>query len=189
MARPRMIDRAAVLRASLAVADEHGIDALTMQAVAERLGVTSMALYRHVENKQDLLDGVVESLLNEIPPPSEDQPWDEQLSTMGQALRATARRHPSVFPLLLQRPATTPGAERVRQRVYSALRHAGVAEGRRRAGRTADQHHRLGLRGIGGGRTIPCPLPKSLDADYAALEDIIRIGLTSYVASPGPGRQ
>ena len=68
MARPRLIDRASVLRASLAIADEHGIDALTMQTVAERLGVTSMALYRHVENKQDLLDGVVESLLNEIPP-------------------------------------------------------------------------------------------------------------------------
>ncbi|HEY5013008.1 MAG TPA: TetR family transcriptional regulator, partial [Acidimicrobiia bacterium] len=51
MARPRQIDRAAVLRASLAIADKRGIDALTMQAVAERLGVTPMALYRHVENK------------------------------------------------------------------------------------------------------------------------------------------
>ena len=95
MARPRQIDRATVLRASLAVADERGVDALTMQAVAERLGVTPMALYRHVENKQDLLDGIVESLLDEIAPPSDDQPWDEQLSSMGQAC---ARRRGATRP-------------------------------------------------------------------------------------------
>ena len=42
------------------MADEKGIEALTMAAVAERLGVTPMALYRHVAYKTDLLDGLVE---------------------------------------------------------------------------------------------------------------------------------
>ena len=50
-----------MIDASLAIADERGLDAVTMKAVADRLSVTPMALYRHVTNKADLLDGVVES--------------------------------------------------------------------------------------------------------------------------------
>jgi Bacterial regulatory proteins, tetR family len=59
--RTAQISRAAILSAGLAIADEHGLSAVTMQAVARRLRVTPMALYRHVANKDDLLDG---------PPPS-----------------------------------------------------------------------------------------------------------------------
>ncbi len=181
MARPRQIDRAAILRASLAIADERGVDALTMQAVADHLGVTPMALYRHVENKQDLLDGVVESLLDEIAPSSDDDPWDEQLSKMGQAIRAAARRHPTVFPLLLQLPATTPGARRARARVYRSLRRAGVA---------ADDLERverlistivLGFAASEVSGRFRAHSRKALDADYAALEDLIRRGLAPYL--------
>lgn len=184
MARPRQIDRVAVLRASLAVADERGVDALTMQAVAERLGVTPMALYRHVENKQDLLEGIVESLLDEIAPPSDDQPWDEHLSSMGQALRTAARRHPAVFPLLLQLPATTPGARRVRERVYRTLRQAGVAEADVARVERLISTIVLGFAASEVSGRFRAHSRKTLDADYAALEDIIRIGLTTYVASP-----
>jgi AcrR family transcriptional regulator len=184
MARPRQIDRAAVLRASLAIADDRGVDALTMQAVAERLGVTPMALYRHVENKQDLLDGIVESLLDEIAPPSDDQPWDQQLSSMGQALRTTARRHPAVFPSLLQLPATTPGARRVRTRVYRTLRQAGVAEADVARVERLISTIVLGFAASEVSGRFRAHSRKTLDADYAALEDIILIGLTAYVASP-----
>ena len=185
MARPRQIDRAAVLRASLAVADAHGLDAVTMQAVADRLGVTPMALYRHVENKSDLLDGVVESLLDEIPEPDEDQTWDEQLTAMGHAVRTTARRHPTVFPLLLQLPATTPGARRVHDRVYQALRNAGVAK------RDVERVERLlstmilGFAASEASGRFRAHSRKVLDADYAALEQIIRVGLASLL-EPGP---
>lgn len=85
-----------------------------MQAVADRLGVTPMALYRYEANKADLLD--------EITPPDGAARWDDQLLAMGQAVRAVAHRHPSVFPLLLQRPASTPAAHRVRDRVCEILR-------------------------------------------------------------------
>ena len=176
MARPRLIDRATVLRASLAVADEHGVDTFTMQAVAERLGVTPMALYRHVENKQDLLDGIVESLLDEIPSPSDDQPWDEQLSTMGQAIRATARRHPSVFPLLLRLPATTPGAKRVRQRVYRALENAGVAEADVARVERLISTIVLGFAASEVSGRFRAHSRKVLDANFAALQDIIQMG-------------
>jgi AcrR family transcriptional regulator len=183
MARPRQIDRAAVLRASLAIADEGGLDGVTMHAVAERLGVTPMALYRHVENKGDLLDGVVESLLDEIPDPRDDIPWDEQLSAMGQAIRATARRHPAVFPLLLQLPATTAGARRVRQRVYRALRGAGVAEAEVERVERLISTMVLGFAASEASGRFRSHSRKVLDADYAALEQLIRIGLTSSLTA------
>jgi len=85
-----------------------------------------MALYRHVANKADLLDGVVELLLTEFPPPPSELPWSERLATLSGSIRESARRHPSVFPLLLQRPAATAQARRTRQGVYVALEEAGV---------------------------------------------------------------
>ncbi len=110
------------------MADEQGLAAVTMQAVADRLGVTAMALYRHVANKADLLDGVVESILLEVPLPDPADAWPDRLSALARGTRAAARRHPQIFPLLLQRAAVTPGARRTREVVYAALREAGLAE-------------------------------------------------------------
>jgi AcrR family transcriptional regulator len=105
-----------------------GLAGLTMQAVADRLGVTPMALYRHVANKADLLDGVVERLLLEVTLPDPEADLVERLRALARGIRKVARRHPNVFPLLLQRAAVTPGARRVRGVVYQALRDAGLAE-------------------------------------------------------------
>jgi AcrR family transcriptional regulator len=126
--RPAQIDRASVLAASLQLADEQGLAAVTMQAVADRLGVTPMALYRHVTNKADLLDGVVESILLEVPLPDPKDAWPDRLNALSRGTRKAALRHPEVFPLLLQRAAVTPGARRVRDVVYGALREAGLDE-------------------------------------------------------------
>ena len=124
MPRPARLDRTAVLTAALAIADAEGLGAVSMHAVAARLGVTAMALYRHVGNKDALLDGLVERLLEEIEPPRTGPALD-QLVAMGAALRRIARRHPAVFPLLLQRPAITPRARAIREQVYARLRAAG----------------------------------------------------------------
>lgn len=126
MGRRAQISRSAILRAALAVADEHGLGAVTMAAVATRLGVTPMALYRHVESKDDLLDGLVEALLTEMPPAPADLPWQDRLKHLATALRSMAARHPAVFPLLLQRPAATEHARQVRDDVCAALRQAGL---------------------------------------------------------------
>ncbi|PRZ41166.1 TetR family transcriptional regulator [Antricoccus suffuscus] len=127
MARQPQTDRDTILVAALSIADERGLDALTMRAVAERVGVTPMALYRHVGGKSQLLDGLVERMLLEVVVPGTALPWREQLTKMTGSLRAVASRHPEVFPLLMQRPAATEGAKRVRDAVYATLRAAGVA--------------------------------------------------------------
>jgi AcrR family transcriptional regulator len=126
--RTALIDRRVVLDVGFELAEDGGLPAVTMHAVAKRLGVTPMALYRHVQDKADLLDGVVERLLLEVELPDERLPWEQRLGDLVAVARTTARRHPEVFPLLLQRPATTPAARRIREAVYSALRDAGVSD-------------------------------------------------------------
>jgi AcrR family transcriptional regulator len=126
MGRRPQIDRAAVVDAAMMLADENGLEAVTMHAVAQRLGVTPMALYRHVDGKQALLDGMVERLLTSYPLPPADAPWAGRLTAMADGIRSTAKQHPAVFPLLLTRPAATPGARTVRDYVQAALREAGL---------------------------------------------------------------
>ena len=128
MGRPAQIGRAAILEAALAIADDQGLDAVTMHTVARRLHVTPMALYRHVAGKAALLDGLVEVLLTEILLTARELPWDEFLPALAAGIRVTARRHPGIFPLLLSRPAVTPAVTGVRDAVYHALRQAGVPD-------------------------------------------------------------
>lgn len=119
-----------MLDAALALADESGLDAVTMQAVASRLGVTPMAIYRHVGDKGALLDGVVERLLGEVRLPSEALPWPDRLRATARGVRRIGQRHPGVFPLVLQRLVATPAALRVRDTVQRGLVDAGVDPGR-----------------------------------------------------------
>ncbi|WP_336213894.1 WHG domain-containing protein [Nonomuraea sp. LPB2021202275-12-8] len=70
----------------------------------------------------------MEALLAEMPPPPAELPWDERLTRLATAIRATAGRHPAVFPLLLQRAAQTEQARGVRDIVCAALREAGLGQ-------------------------------------------------------------
>jgi AcrR family transcriptional regulator len=120
MGRRPQIDRAAVIDAAMQLADGSGLEAVTMHAVAQRLDVTPMALYRHVDGKRALLDGMVERLLTGYPLPPADASWPDRLTAMAEAIRSTAKQHPAVFPLLLTRPAATPAARTVRDAGLSA---------------------------------------------------------------------
>jgi AcrR family transcriptional regulator len=174
VARPRLIDRAAVLDAALALADEGGIDAVTMAAVGRRLGVSAMALYRHVEDKADLLDGLVERLLDDVPLPDPGLAAVDQLAALGAGIRATARRHPHVFPLLLARPAATPDARRRRDLVVALLRDLGVpADEAPRIERLISTMVLGFAASEATGRFAHHP-PEVVEADWAALQEIVR---------------
>lgn len=68
----RPLSRDVVLREAISLADVDGLEAVSMRRLAERLGVVPMALYKHVADKEDLLDGVVETLLADLPRPDVD---------------------------------------------------------------------------------------------------------------------
>ncbi|MGC4943546.1 TetR/AcrR family transcriptional regulator [Kribbella sp. DT2] len=121
-----------ILQAALAIADERGLEAISMRSVALRVGVSAMALYPHVSSKEALLDGVVDVLLAELPglieqpPPTAD--WWVRLLAGVQAVRKLAARHPSAFSLLLSRPSVTPDALRATDFAYQAVLDAGVPD-------------------------------------------------------------
>ncbi|MFC4585319.1 TetR/AcrR family transcriptional regulator [Sphaerisporangium corydalis] len=120
--------RPEILDAALAIAAERGLDAVSMRTVAERVGVTPMALYGYFEGKDALLDALVGLLLSDLPAPDPSAPWEERLELIANGARDTARRHPAVFPLLFSRPSVTPAAVLVVDLLYQALLDAGVPE-------------------------------------------------------------
>lgn len=185
MARPRQVDRDTILAAGLDIADHQGLDGLTMRAVATRLGVTPMALYRHVHDKEDLLAGIVERILDELPVPDADEPWDAQLATMGRGLRATARRHPAVFPLLLQVPASTERARGSRERVYVALRAAGVPEDEVARTERLVSTMILGFAASEATGRFRGHSRATIDADYDRLEQVVKASIDAVVAEGG----
>jgi AcrR family transcriptional regulator len=121
--------RQEILDAALAIADEDGLEAVSMRAVAQRVGVTAMALYPHFGSKDALLDGLVGRVLAELPRPDPDAPWQDRMSALAHAMRDLAQRHPAVVPLIFSRPSVTPDAIRVVDAVYQALLDAGVPAG------------------------------------------------------------
>jgi AcrR family transcriptional regulator len=124
----RGLTRDEVLDATVDLAEERGLGAVSMRAVADRLGVTPMALYRYVGDKQGLLDGLVERLLRDMPDDDPALPWRDRLRAFGSGIRAIARRHPDLFMLLLTRPTVTEESRRPRNAIQAMLRDAGVPE-------------------------------------------------------------
>ncbi len=120
------LSREAIVTAAATVAARDGFERLSMRTVARELGVSPMALYRHVDGKEDLLDGLVEQLLGELALPDESLPWQQRLRLLAGEMRALAHRQPGLFELLLRRRAVGAGALRAREATHRALIDAGL---------------------------------------------------------------
>ena len=92
-ARRTPLNRDRVLRAAVALADEAGLDALSMRTLAQRLGVAPMALYKHVANKEELLDGMVDVIVGEIEPPGPGAGWKDGVRERVLSARRSLQRH------------------------------------------------------------------------------------------------
>ncbi len=117
-----------ILETALDIATESGIDAVSMRAVAGRVGLTAMALYPYVQSKDALLDGIVDRIVGRVQLPAANAPWEQRLTDLAHAFRAIALQHPSVVSLLFTRPAVTPDAMRLVETIYQALLDADVPE-------------------------------------------------------------
>jgi AcrR family transcriptional regulator len=116
-----------VLRAALELADDGGIGAVTMQRVGSRLGVEAMSLYRHVENKDDILDELVDLVVSEIETPSSAEGWRLAMRRRAISARHVFRRHRWAIGLVESR--TRPGAATLRhhEAVLTTLLEAGFS--------------------------------------------------------------
>jgi TetR/AcrR family transcriptional regulator, tetracycline repressor protein len=95
------LTRGAVVDRALALADQSGLDALTIRKLATELGVTPMALYWHFRGKDELLEGLVERVWSEIDTTVDPAaPWTDQLRGLLTSLLAVLRAHPAATQLL-----------------------------------------------------------------------------------------
>lgn len=121
------LNRDLVLHAALALADEGGIEALTMRRLGQALGVEAMSLYNHVANKEDVLDGLVDIVFGEIELLCEDGDWKEAMRRRAISARDVLARHRWAIALMESR--TQPGGANLRHHdsVLRCLREAGFS--------------------------------------------------------------
>lgn len=120
------LDRERVLVGAVELADEIGVEPLTIRRLAEALGSKPMTLYSHVANKDDILDGMVDVVFGEIDLPPTDLPWRPALRHRCVSAREVLRRHPWAVPLMESR--TSPGARTLRHHdaVLGCLMNGGL---------------------------------------------------------------
>jgi len=94
-AEPRApLNRERVLSAAVELADREGVDALSMRRLSAELGVVPMALYKHVANKDELVDGMIDVVVAEIDPPRTDTDWKTAVRERILSARRMLLRHP-----------------------------------------------------------------------------------------------
>lgn len=107
------LSRQMILDEAIAAIDQHGLNALTMRSLGARLGVEAMALYRYVNGREDLLEGVVETLVEQIEVDLSEagvsvNGWQAFLQHMAHSVRGVAIAHPAIFPLIATRHPAAP---------------------------------------------------------------------------------
>jgi AcrR family transcriptional regulator len=121
----RRLSRERVLRAAIAHADAGGLEALTMRTLAEELGVAPMALYRHIANKDDLVDAMVDVVFSEIDLPASTAGWKTGMRQRAISAREVLSRHRWAIGLMESRTNPGPANLRHHDAVIGTLRAAG----------------------------------------------------------------
>jgi AcrR family transcriptional regulator len=123
-ARPRL-SRDRVLAAAVSVADAGGLAALTIRSLADALGVKPMAVYHHVANKEEILDGIVDIVFSEIELPEVGGDWRGEMTRRAHSARRVLRAHRWAIGLLESRQNPGPATLRHHDAVLGTLRAAG----------------------------------------------------------------
>ncbi|MEU5863260.1 TetR/AcrR family transcriptional regulator C-terminal domain-containing protein [Nonomuraea sp. NPDC047529] len=139
------LDRETVVAAALAIADREGLSGVTMARVAHALGGSPMSLYRHLHDKQELLDAVADLALSESPRIAQDRrPWRVRLEEFALESRRNALRHPALIEIHLENSVRGPGAAAVGLDVIALLQEAGFDEDSSIRGFMVLRNHLLG---------------------------------------------
>ncbi len=106
------LDRRRILGAAVALIDRDGLRKLTIRRLGAYLGVDGMALYRYISGREALLDGIVESVMDELYGDPDVHmntlDWQDYLQRLAHGVRRIALAHPEVFPLIATRPPAAP---------------------------------------------------------------------------------
>ncbi|CAN5361134.1 TetR/AcrR family transcriptional regulator C-terminal domain-containing protein [soil metagenome] len=106
------LSRELIISAAVLFVDDNGLPALTMRGLGKELGVEAMSLYRYVNGREDLLEGIVESMVSELHlDPATTEPlngWQAYLQWLAHGVRRIAQEHPALFPLIATRHPAAP---------------------------------------------------------------------------------
>jgi TetR/AcrR family tetracycline transcriptional repressor len=121
------LTRQRVLETALAMVDAEGLDALSMRRLGAELGVEAMSVYKHVTNKDALLDGIAELLWCEVAQATPDSSDGEPLlRSFAHSVRAMLHRHPQAAPLVFNRAVLPPQLLETFAALLDSLRQAGL---------------------------------------------------------------
>jgi len=125
---PRVpLTRERVLHAAVELADDEGLEALSMRKLGERLGVEAMSLYNHITNKDDVLQGMVELVLAEIENPPPGRPWKEAIRHTAVSSYDTFMRHRWACALAMHVPGYSTVRMQWMEDVLRTFREAGFS--------------------------------------------------------------
>src|ERR1700687_1942850 len=115
-----------VVATALDIVDREGVEALTIRRVAEVCGLSPMGLYRHVRDKDDLLDRVVDAVVGPgLRDLQASGSWEQQVADLFRYVRRRLLDHPGVAVLCVLRPTPVVGVARFYARVLAALAEGG----------------------------------------------------------------
>ena len=124
--RRKPLSRERILARALEVADEDGIEALSMRRLGQALGFEAMSLYNHLANKDDLLDGILDLVLAEMTPP-DPQGGFPAIRSSAVAAHDALTRHPWAANLLTASGRIRPARLEFMDALLGALRNAGFS--------------------------------------------------------------
>jgi AcrR family transcriptional regulator len=143
-ARREPLTKERILRTAVALADEGRVESLSMRRLAQGLGVVPMALYKHVANKDEMLDGMVDVVVGEIDPPLEGADWKTAIRERVLSARRALLRHPWASRVIESRTAPTPTVIGYMDEMIGILRKGGFS-----VDLTHHAMHAIGSRALG----------------------------------------
>jgi len=124
------LTRERIVRAALHLMDQEGLEAVTMRRIGRELRVEAMSLYNHVEDKEDILDGILEMVMAEFEFAEETGDWEADVRTGCRAWRRLMTAHPTVIALFAEskHPASSPERLRPMEWAFDLLRRGGLSD-------------------------------------------------------------
>jgi AcrR family transcriptional regulator len=125
---PRLpLSRDRILRAALELVDEQGIDSLTMRRLGQALGFEAMSLYNHMANKDDVIDGMLDLVLDEGELPAPGGDWESSIRESAISIHAALRKHPWAANVLMSYGQVRPARLQYMESLLGRLREAGFS--------------------------------------------------------------
>ena len=121
------LSRERVLRAAITLADQSGLESLTMRRLGRELGVEAMSLYNHVANKDDILDGMVDLVLSDIQVPESGTHWKSAMRQRALSAHEVLLAHPWAALQIMSRYNIGPGMTRYLDATLGRLREGGFS--------------------------------------------------------------